>query len=278
MECAICRFSILLSDPDVKLDVLLERMPPLDIDTARMLRKENEMSESGDSDDSEESDESESSERASKEAASDASSDLPSSPAANNAEDLLDLLDAGWRFSRLSTVELPEQSSQPSSAQNATPNSQSSGQSSGQSGDKKEDASEAASVPRSPRHVDSEEVFNQHDLTIVWKFKEGASAGETIVKAEVTNQGAEDAEDLQLLVSVPKYIQLQMKPLSSDVVPAQGEGMVSQLFRFRNQDIEEKDTVAKLRVLFRRNEEEFDETVMVDCFPNSYMCSVCFSK
>ena len=82
----------------------------------------------------------------------------------------------------------------------------------------------------------------------------------------MSNQGAEDVEDLQLLVSVPKYIQLQMKPLSSDVVPAQGEGVVSQLFRFRNQDIEEKDTVAKLRVLFRREDEEFDEMVMVDCF------------
>lgn len=138
--------------------------------------------------------------------------------------------------------------------------------------------SESSSLPRSPRsprRLDSEEVFNQHDLTSVFKFKEGATLGETIVKAEVSNQGAEDVEDLQLLVSVPKYIQLQMKPLSSDVVPAQGEGVVSQLFRFRNQDIEEKDTVAKLRVLFRREDEEFDEMVMVDCFPSSYFYPVC---
>lgn len=135
--------------------------------------------------------------------------------------------------------------------------------------------SESSSLPRSPRRLDSEEVFNQHDLTIVFKFKEGATLGETIVKAEVSNQGAEDVEDLQLLVSVPKHIQLQMKTLLSDVVPAQGEGVVSQLFRFRNQNIEEKDTVAKLRVLFRREDEEFDEMVMVDCFPSSYFYPVC---
>ena len=136
--------------------------------------------------------------------------------------------------------------------------------------------SESALLPRSPRRVDSEEVFNQHELTIVFKFKEGAALGETIVKAEVSNQAAEDAEELQLLVSVPKYVQLQMKPLSSDVVPGLGEGVVSQLFRFRNQEIEEKDTVARLRVLFRRGEEEFDEMVMVDCFPNSYVSCVWF--
>ena len=85
------RFSILLSDPDVQLDVLLERMPPLDIDTARMLRKENELNEAEDSE--------ESSSESSKEAidsSSETSSDLPASPAADNVEDLLGLLDTGW--------------------------------------------------------------------------------------------------------------------------------------------------------------------------------------
>ena len=89
------RFSILLSDPDVQLDVLLERMPPLDIDTARMLRKENELNEAEDSEESS----SESSSESSKEAidsSSETSSDLPASPAADNVEDLLGLLDTGW--------------------------------------------------------------------------------------------------------------------------------------------------------------------------------------
>ena len=76
------RFSILLREPDVQLDVLLERMPPLDIDTARMLRKENELNDSEDSNESNTSTD------------SDSSSDLPASPASNNVEDLLGLLDS----------------------------------------------------------------------------------------------------------------------------------------------------------------------------------------
>ena len=40
------RFSLLLEEDSEKVLIpLLERMPPLDIDTARMLRKENELQE-----------------------------------------------------------------------------------------------------------------------------------------------------------------------------------------------------------------------------------------
>ena len=130
---------------------------------------------------------------------------------------------------------------------------------------------------KSSHRLSTIDVYDEHDLQVLFKVKEGSRAGETIVKAEVTNQGEEDVEDLQLLMITPRYIQMQMKPLSCDVVPARNEGVCSQLFRLRNNQIEEKDTVVKLRLLFRRGTEEFDDTVLVDSFSND-VCSVCWKQ
>ena len=132
-------------------------------------------------------------------------------------------------------------------------------------------------VSKSSHRLSTIDVYDEHELHVIFKVKEGSRVGETIVKAEVTNQGEEDVEDLQLLMITPRYIQMQMKPLSSDVVPARNEGVCSQLFRLRNNQIEEKDTVVKLRLLFRRGTEEFDDTVLVDSFSNDVF-SVCWKQ
>ena len=102
MKSVTRRFSLLLNDVDVQLEVLLERMPPLDIDTARMLRKENELNNADESEESsdessKEAIDSSSSEAEEEEENDDEESDLPASPAADNVEDLLGLLDAGLR-------------------------------------------------------------------------------------------------------------------------------------------------------------------------------------
>lgn len=74
------RFSLLLEEDSEKVLIpLLERMPPLDIDTARMLRKENELQEETSDSETDQSD--------SEEAIDDTSS------GSANMDDLLDLLD-----------------------------------------------------------------------------------------------------------------------------------------------------------------------------------------
>lgn len=105
MKSVTRRFSLLLNDADVQLEVLLERMPPLDIDTARMLRKENELNNADESEESSDesskdaidSSSSDDDEAEEEEENDDDESDLPASPAADNVEDLLGLLDAGLR-------------------------------------------------------------------------------------------------------------------------------------------------------------------------------------
>lgn len=74
------RFSLLLEEDSEKVLIpLLERMPPLDIDTARMLRKENELQEETSDSETDQSD--------SEEVIDDTSS------GSANVDDLLDLLD-----------------------------------------------------------------------------------------------------------------------------------------------------------------------------------------
>ena len=74
------RFSLLLEEDSEKVLIpLLERMPPLDIDTARMLRKENELQEETSDSETDQSD-------------SEEAIDGTSSGSAN-VDDLLDLLD-----------------------------------------------------------------------------------------------------------------------------------------------------------------------------------------
>ena len=74
------RFSLLLEEDSEKVLIpLLERMPPLDIDAARMLRKENELQEETSDSKTDQSD--------SEEAIDDTSS------GSANVDDLLDLLD-----------------------------------------------------------------------------------------------------------------------------------------------------------------------------------------
>lgn len=101
-------------------------------------------------------------------------------------------------------------------------------------------------------------------VTFVWKA--GKNEGETLIRAEVINTNELDAEELVLQMIVPKYMQMQEKPLSCDVVPANEEGVCTQLFRLQNNSMGEKDTVVRLRVMFRLGEEEVNEMVQVDGF------------
>lgn len=97
-------------------------------------------------------------------------------------------------------------------------------------------------------------------------WKAGKSEGEILIRAEVVNKNEVEAEELVLQMIVPKYMQMQEKPLSCDMVPPNEEGVCTQLFRLRNNSMGEKDTVVRLRVLFRVGMEEVNEMVQVDGF------------
>lgn len=203
-----------------ELDSILDRMPPLDIDTARMLRLENEeQSDSSSEDEDEDEDEDESSSESENE---------------ENVNQLLDLIDE----TPASTID-------------------------------KEQNDRIDPVEEKPVYNQSSSFIAYQDqvITIEFKTKEGASKGETIVKAVITNNMNIPVNDIELIIVVPRYIQLQTKPISSTSLTSSDE-TITQLFRLRNNMIDEKDTVVKMRVLYHTDESDVDETVMVDQFAN----------
>lgn len=87
------------------------------------------------------------------------------------------------------------------------------------------------------------------------------------MKAVITNNVNLPVSDIELLIIVPRYIQIQTKPISATSFNSSDE-TITQLFRLRNNNIDEKDTVVKMRVLYHSEEGDVDETVMVDQFNN----------
>jgi singapore isolate B (sub-type 7) whole genome shotgun sequence assembly, scaffold_4 len=121
--------------------------------------------------------------------------------------------------------------------------------------------------PQNPERSTYElQAYENHGVSVSLVCKAGKEEGETFVRAEVRNENALDVENLELQMIVPKYMQMQQKPLSSDVVPSHGEGVCTQLFRLRNNSDGEKETVVRLRVMFQLGKEEVNEMVQVSGF------------
>ena len=254
----------LLGEDEQVVEPLLEQMPPLDIDTAKMLRKENELQE-------EESDDSEEEYEESEEEYEEESAEEEESGGEDAYADLLGLDD----------------SSKPSTPSPQTPSPQTPAEASTETPAEASAETPSQTPAQTPSQTPSQTVaeageltvtaFENHGITVVFQERAGATRGEVIIKVTVTNANAVDAEGLSLQLSVPRYIQLQMKPLSADVVPANGQGTCSQMFRVRNNAIEEKNTVVKLRVVCQIGAEAVDEVVLVDQFIGNECC-VCYES
>ena len=85
-------------------------------------------------------------------------------------------------------------------------------------------------------------VFSEDGVKIVFKMKKGedgltgpSGAGKTtIIKAIISNSNAADLEDFSMQAAAPKYMKVQMKPISDPVIPANNEDVSTQLIRVRN--------------------------------------------
>ena len=77
-------------------------------------------------------------------------------------------------------------------------------------------------------------VFSEDGVKIVFKMKKGEDDSDTIIKAIISNSNAADLEDFSMQAAVPKYMKVQMKPISDPVIPANNEDVSTQLIRVRN--------------------------------------------
>ena len=71
-------------------------------------------------------------------------------------------------------------------------------------------------------------------MKVVFKMKKGDDDSDTIIKATISNSNGADLEEFSMQAAVPKYMKVQMKPISDPVIPANNEDVSTQLIRIRN--------------------------------------------
>ena len=71
-------------------------------------------------------------------------------------------------------------------------------------------------------------------MKVVFKMKKGDDDFDTIIKATISNSNSADLEEFSMQAAVPKYMKVQMKPISDPVIPANNEDVSTQLIRIRN--------------------------------------------
>lgn len=71
-------------------------------------------------------------------------------------------------------------------------------------------------------------------MKVVFKMKKGDDDSDTIIKATISNSNSADLEGFSMQAAVPKYMKVQMKPISDPVIPANNEDVSTQLIRIRN--------------------------------------------
>ena len=71
-------------------------------------------------------------------------------------------------------------------------------------------------------------------MKVVFKMKKGDDDSDTIIKATISNSNSADLEEFSMQAAVPKYMKVQMKPISDPVIPTNNEDVSTQLIRIRN--------------------------------------------
>lgn len=113
-------------------------------------------------------------------------------------------------------------------------------------------------------------AYDRGGVRVVLSFEKpspGLSPGLTTVHAEYSNEGETAVEDFALQAAVPKYMQLRMEPASSSLLPARGAGVAVQSLFLLNSLHGQKGVAMRLRVAYRRGEEQVAEQVEVAGLP-----------
>ena len=305
-----CEYQEMLGDAFLPLrETVLERMPPLSIDNAKARRAEAEAEADASSDDEASSEEGEAEEGEEKRSAAGRPGKAPSEPA-----DIMDDL-LGLDYAAAGPVMAPTAGSAAKSAAKsddpfagvmdmlntmesakpatdvamdvaslfapapAAPAAETPATTAETPATETTEASPAGEEEESPMEDRSTlTVLEEDGIKVVLRLKKGSDPSETIIKAVVSNANASDAEEFAIQAAVPKYMKVQMKPISDPVVPGNNEDVSTQLIRVRNNaygevrawrgDDPQKVTTMKLRITYELDGQPVKKICTVDEIPD----------
>ncbi|KAL6969480.1 hypothetical protein U1Q18_029192 [Sarracenia purpurea var. burkii] len=111
-------------------------------------------------------------------------------------------------------------------------------------------------------------AFESSSLKIMFNFsKSPGNPQATIIQATFTNNSPNAYTDFIFQAAVPKFLQLHLDPASSSILPASGDGSITQDLRVTNSQHGKKSLVMRIRISYKVNNKENLEEGQINNFP-----------
>ncbi|WOH08351.1 hypothetical protein DCAR_0727790 [Daucus carota subsp. sativus] len=111
-------------------------------------------------------------------------------------------------------------------------------------------------------------AYESSSLKITFNFsKQPGNVQTTLVEANFVNKSSNVFTDFVFLAAVPKFLQLHLDPASNNVLPASGNGSITQKLRVVNSQHGKKSLVMRIRIAYKVNDEDVKEEGQISNFP-----------
>lgn len=111
-------------------------------------------------------------------------------------------------------------------------------------------------------------AFESSSLRITFDFsKQPGNPQTTSIQATFTNLTTNTYTDFIFQAAVPKFLQLHLDPATSNILPASGNGSITQNLRITNSQHGKKSLVMRIRIAYKINNEDILEEGQINNFP-----------
>ncbi|KAK9052101.1 hypothetical protein SSX86_028729 [Deinandra increscens subsp. villosa] len=111
-------------------------------------------------------------------------------------------------------------------------------------------------------------AFESSSLRLMFNFsKQPGSPQATQMEANFTNKSSDVYTNFIFQAAVPKFLQLHLEPASSNTLPGNGNGSITQKLRVTNSQHGKKSIVMRIRISYKLNNEDVLEEGQISNFP-----------
>ncbi|KAF5754743.1 putative adaptor protein complex AP-1, gamma subunit [Helianthus annuus] len=111
-------------------------------------------------------------------------------------------------------------------------------------------------------------AFESSSLRLTFNFsKQPGSPQETHIEADFTNKSSDVYTNFIFQAAVPKFLQLHLEPASSNTLPGNANGAITQKLRVTNSQHGKKSIVMRIRISYKLNNKDVLEEGQISNFP-----------
>ncbi|XP_077237790.1 AP-1 complex subunit gamma-2-like [Tasmannia lanceolata] len=111
-------------------------------------------------------------------------------------------------------------------------------------------------------------AFQSNSLKMMFSFsKQPEKPQTTLIQATFTNMSSNTYTDFIFQAAVPKFVQLHLDPASSNVLPASGNGSITQSLSLNNSQHGQKALAMRIRIAYKVNNQDVLEQGQINNFP-----------